>query len=70
MRADSYGSRVKFTVPPLSTHQMHHAFNLSIPKQTSKTELRLIFDYTGSNTNLNAAVYQIEGTIMLEGSRS
>ena len=48
---------------------MHHTFNLSIPKDTTKTELRLIFDYTGSNTNLSSAVYAIEGTVMLEGSR-
>ena len=69
LRADFFSSRVRMTVQPLSTHQMHHAFNISLPKETTKTELRLIFDYTGSNTNLSAAVYAIEGTVMLEGSR-
>ena len=69
MRADTYNSRTRMTVQPQSTHQMHHAFNLSIPKDTSKTELRLIFDYSGSNTDLTAAVYAVEGTVMLEGSK-
>ena len=69
MRADSYGSRNRMTVQPQSTHQMHHAFNISLPKQTSKTELRLIFDYSGSNTDLTASVHAVEGTVMLEGSR-
>ena len=69
LRADNYSSRTRMTVQPQSTHQMNHAFNLSIPKGTSKTELRLVFDYSGSNTNLQAAVYAVEGTVMLEGSR-
>jgi hypothetical protein len=69
MKADNYGSRVRMTVQPQSTHQMHHTFNLSIPKDTSKTELRLVFDHSASNTDLSAAVYQVEGTVMLEGSR-
>jgi hypothetical protein len=69
MRADSYGSRNRMTVQPQSTHQMHHAFNLSIPKDNAKTELRLIFDYSGSNTDLTASVHAVEGTVMLEGSR-
>ena len=69
LRADSYNSRVRYTVQPQSTHSMNHAFNLSVPKETTKTELRLIFDYQSSNTNLSASVYAIEGTVMLEGSR-
>jgi hypothetical protein len=69
LRADFYSSRVRYTIQPTSTHSMNHAFNLSVPKETSKTELRLIFDYQSSNTNLSAAVYAIEGTVMLEGSR-
>ena len=69
IRADQYNARIRFTVQPQSTHQMHHSFNISLPKETSTTSVRLIFQYQGANTDLAAAVYNIEGTAMIEGSR-
>ena len=64
----AYDGRINLSVPPKERTSQQVQYMLSIPRQTSKTEIRLAID-VASLTSLSVAVRSIRGIMMLDGSR-